>query len=91
MPPTGCCAIIRRNGWWKARRTIWRPYGSFTNISTAANPVLNPTNMPLPFGISHIPVLVNNQFVYTPAVQRVLQLAANIYDATTNNTSRLGC
>ena len=60
-------------------------YGSFTNISTAANPVLNPTNIPLPFGISHIPVFVDNQFVYTPAVQRVLQLAANIYDATTNN------
>ncbi len=65
-------------------------YGSFANISTAANPVLNPTNMPVPFGISHIPVLVNNQFVYTPAVQRVLQLAANIYDATTNNTFALG-
>jgi len=32
-----------------------------------------------------IPVLVGNQFVYTPAVQRVLQLAANIYDATTQN------
>lgn len=60
-------------------------YGSFINISTAANPALFPTNMPVPFGISHIPVLVNNRFVYTPAVQRVLQLAANIYDATTNN------
>ena len=62
-------------------------YGSYTNISTAANPSLNPTNMPLPFGISNIPVYVNGQFVYTPAVQRVLQLAANIYDATTNNTA----
>ena len=29
-------------------------YGSYTNISTAANPSLNPTNMPLPFGISRI-------------------------------------
>ena len=62
----------------------------FTNISTAANPTLNPTNLPLPFGISHIPVYVNNQFVYTPAVQRVLQLAANIYDATTNSAPALG-
>ncbi len=37
------------------------------------------------FGVTDIPVLVSNRFVYTPAVQRVLQLAANIYDATTNN------
>jgi hypothetical protein len=42
------------------------------------------------FGITNIPVLVSNQFVYTPAVQRVLQLAANIYDATTNNTAVQG-
>ena len=56
------------------------------NIGTAAFP----TNMPVPFGISDIPVLVSNRFVYTPAVQRVLQVAANIYDATTNNTFALG-
>jgi Flp pilus assembly protein TadG len=42
------------------------------------------TNYPA-FGITNIPVLVSNQFVYTPAIQRVLQLAANIYDATTNS------
>ncbi len=30
-----------------------------------------------------IPVLVSNQFVYSPAVNRLLQLAANMYDATT--------
>jgi len=34
-------------------------YGSYTNISTAVNPSLNPTNMPLPFGITNIPVYVN--------------------------------
>ncbi len=39
------------------------------------------------FSITNIPVLVSNRFVYTPSVQRVLQLAANIYDATTNNTA----
>ena len=61
-------------------------YGMTTNIGT----VVNPTNVPVPFGITSIPVLVSNQFVYTPAVQRVLQLAANIYDATTNNTAALG-
>ena len=37
------------------------------------------------FGVTGIPVWVSNRFVYTPAVQRVLQLAANIYDATTTN------
>jgi hypothetical protein len=37
------------------------------------------------FGVTDIPVLVSNQFVYTPAVNRLLQLAANMYDATTTN------
>jgi len=37
------------------------------------------------FGISHIPVYVNGAFVYSPAVNRLLQLAANIYDASTTN------
>ena len=37
------------------------------------------------FGVTGIPVLVNHQFVYTPAVHRLLQLAANIFDASTNN------
>jgi hypothetical protein len=48
------------------------------------------TNYPA-FGLSGasgvipgIPVLVNNRFVYSSAVNRLLQLAANIYDATTN-------
>jgi hypothetical protein len=37
------------------------------------------------FGVTAIPVWVSNRFVYTPAVNRLLQLAANMYDATTNN------
>ena len=37
------------------------------------------------FGIANIPVWVGNRFVYTPAVNRILQLAANIYDATVSN------
>ncbi len=40
--------------------------------------------------IPGIPVLVSNQFVYSAAVNRLLQLAANIYDATTNNTAAMG-
>ena len=51
-----------------------------------------PTNGPTipPLASANIPVLVSNQFVYSPAVNRLLQLAANIYDATTNNTFALG-
>ena len=37
-----------------------------------------------PFGVTSIPVMVGGQFVYQPSVQRLLQLAANIYDASTN-------
>ena len=42
-------------------------------------------NMTNAFAFTNIPVLVSNQFVYTPAVHRLLQLAANIYDASTNS------
>ncbi len=38
-----------------------------------------------PFGVTNIPVYINGQFVYTPAVNRLLQLTANLYDATTNS------
>jgi len=54
----------------------------FTNIN-----FVNPdqwTNYPA-FGIGHIPVWVTNQFVYSAAVNRLLQLAANLYDATATN------
>ncbi|HEU6449021.1 MAG TPA: hypothetical protein VFV23_11345 [Verrucomicrobiae bacterium] len=39
----------------------------------------------LSFGLGNIPVLVSNKFVYASSVNRLLQLAANIYDATTNS------
>lgn len=38
------------------------------------------------FGAGEIPVLVNGRFAYTPAIHRILQLAANIWD-TTNPTN----
>ncbi|MGA2786442.1 MAG: hypothetical protein ABSF60_02840 [Verrucomicrobiota bacterium] len=53
---------------------------NFTSITS----VSQWTNYPA-FGIGNIPVLVSNQFVYSPAVNRLLQLAANMYDATTNS------
>jgi hypothetical protein len=42
------------------------------------------TNQIPSFGVTNIPVYVNGSFVYSPAVNRILQLAANIYDASTN-------
>ncbi len=45
------------------------------------------TNQIPSFGITNIPVYINGQFVYSPAVNRILQLAANIYDATTNSAN----
>ncbi|HEY1662292.1 MAG TPA: hypothetical protein VGI03_07725 [Verrucomicrobiae bacterium] len=67
---------------------------AYTNVvtptSTNIYPILNTNyvvafNMTNIFGITNIPVLVSNRLVYTPAVNRVLQLAANLYDATTTN------
>ncbi|MDD5139468.1 MAG: hypothetical protein PHY43_04300 [Verrucomicrobiales bacterium] len=66
---------------------------SFGNIITNDPTALGLTNVPFfgmtnqipAFGMMDIPVLVNGKFVYSSAVQRVLQLAANIYDATTNS------
>ena len=42
------------------------------------------------FGLTNIPVYVEGRFVYSPAVNRLLQLAANIYDASTNKAAALG-
>ncbi|HVU27890.1 MAG TPA: hypothetical protein VHG71_09165 [Verrucomicrobiae bacterium] len=47
-------------------------------------------NLTNAFSITNIPVLISNKFVYSSAINRVLQLAANIYDATTNNTFVMG-
>ena len=75
----------------RAYTTLWRN-GNPNNFATTFYTVnnfnfaqTNWDNYPA-FGIGHIPVLVSNQFVYSSAVNRLLQLAANIYDATTNNT-----
>ncbi|MCO5051087.1 MAG: hypothetical protein M9920_02140 [Verrucomicrobiae bacterium] len=36
------------------------------------------------FGVTNIPVVISNQFVYSPAVHRLLQLAANLWDTKPN-------
>ena len=45
-------------------------------------PLFGMTNQIPAFSLTNIPVYVNSQFVYSSAAQRVLQLAANIYDAS---------
>jgi len=56
------------------------PYGwGLTNI-----PFYGMTNTIPSFGLTNIPVFINQKPVYSAAVHRVLQLAANIFDATTN-------
>ena len=45
------------------------------------------TNTIPAFGITNIPVYINGNFVYQPAVNRhLLQLAANLYDSSTTNS-----
>jgi hypothetical protein len=60
--------------------------GSANSFSNFTNTYAGITNA---FGVTNIPVLVNGRFVYTPTVNRLLQLAANIYDSVyyTNNPS----
>jgi hypothetical protein len=74
----------------RAYTTQWRNSNP-TNFATAFYATTNFnfinadqwTNYPA-FGVGNIPVLVSNRFVYSSAVNRVLQLAANMYDATIN-------
>ena len=62
----------------------YSPIGfGLTNVSNS--PYLGWTNVPPTLSLTNIPVFVNGQFVYSPAVNRVLQMAANLYDATTTN------
>lgn len=60
----------------------WTPLGFFTN---AADRMLR---MQLGLSITNIPLYPTN--FYSAAVHQILQLAANIYDATTNHTQLTG-
>jgi hypothetical protein len=81
----------------RAYTTKWRD-GNPTNFAAEFYGVANFnsitnldqwTNYPA-FGIGNIPVWVSNRFVYSSSVNRLLQLAANLYDATTNNSFEMG-
>ncbi len=68
---------------WATNYTLNGVNGLFTN---GLNPSFIATfNLTNSFTTADIPVYVSNRFVYTPAVNRLLQLAANLYDATTTN------
>lgn len=67
---------------WATARTPLNPNDPLGFFSTLADKMLRNT---FSFGVTNIPVYVNGQFVYSPAVNRVLQLAANVYDASTNS------
>jgi len=58
------------------------PLGFFTNVASR----LLATELNL--NLTRIQIYPTNQ--YTPAVHRLLQVAANLYDATTNRTAALG-
>jgi len=61
----------------------------YTKEWNSANPVnfLALYGVNQAFGLTNIPVFVNTNFVYRPALHRLLQLAANIADAQTNRAS----
>lgn len=76
----------------------WRPIDFFTNaaermlrVSSGEWRSRNPNEFRAifgrdqSFGATDIPVIVSNRLVYTPSVHRLLQLAANLYDASTNS------
>ena len=67
------------NGVSATNFVAWTPLEFFTN---AADTMLRAqfTNI----SITNIPVYSGTNYIYSPAVQRILQLAANIYDASTN-------
>ena len=58
----------------------WHAIDFFTN---AVNRLLQAQGVN--FSPGAIPVFTNNTFAYSPSVHRLLQLAANIYDATINS------
>ncbi len=59
----------------------WTPLQFFTN---AADRLLREQFPNSTLSITNIPVFRNNTLIYSPDVHRLLQLAANLYEATTN-------
>ncbi len=47
-------------------------------------PFFGMTNEIPGFGLGNLPVMIGSNLIYSPSINRLLQLAANIYDASTN-------
>lgn len=62
-----------------------------TEWLTADYPVYtNLFGMDYAFGVTNIPVVISNQFVYSSAVHRLLQVAANLWDTKPNGRAIQG-
>jgi len=85
----GCCirawvcgALLALIGLSASARVVSDPADRLGFFTVMADKMLRST---FPFGITNIPVCSNGVFVYTPAVQRLLQLSANLCDASNTN------
>ncbi|MEY4917316.1 MAG: hypothetical protein RL616_1229 [Verrucomicrobiota bacterium] len=80
-----------------AANYYWR--NTLTGVITTNDPTgYGLTNVPffgmtneIPgYGIGNLPVIISNNLIYSPSINRLLQLAANIYDAGGNNATTPG-
>jgi hypothetical protein len=76
------CALLLLAGFPAQGRTVPDPGNPLGFFTTVADKMLRST---FPFGVTNIPVYSNGVYVYTPAVQRLLQLSANLCDASNTN------
>ncbi|HZI31182.1 MAG TPA: hypothetical protein VFF11_02505, partial [Candidatus Binatia bacterium] len=61
-----------------------------TGLGLTNVPVYGMTNEMPVISLTNIPVYLDGRFVYSPAINRLLQLAANLYDASTNKAFSSG-
>lgn len=76
------CVLLLATGFNACGRAVPDPGDPLGFFTTVADKMLRST---FAFGVTNIPVCSNGVFVYAPAVQRLLQLSANIYDAANTN------
>jgi len=73
----------------------WEPLQFFTNAvdrllrANFPDPALNRIlfNVNAPLALTNLPVLVSNQFVYSPVLHRLMQVAANVTDVSARPAS----
>jgi hypothetical protein len=77
-----CFCLLFATEFNAAARTVPDPNNAQGFFITIADKLLHNT---FSFGITNIPVQINGVFTYTPAIHRLLQVAANLRDAATTN------